>query len=99
MANIDQVKESAGIKFSTEEIEKVEAFKSDFSDLTARLGEIEIEMIIIENQKAQIEQYKETLKAKYIELRESEVKLANELKDKYGDGEFDTTTGIFTPKQ
>jgi len=99
MANIDQVKESAGIKFSTEEIEKVEAFKSDFGDLTARLGEIEIEMIIIENQKAQIEQYKETLKAKYIELRENEVKLANELKDKYGDGEFDTTTGIFTPKQ
>ena len=99
MANIDQVKESVGIKFTSDEIEKVESFKSEFSELTARLGEIEIEMIIIENKKAQIEHYKETLKAKYIELRENEVKLANELKEKYGEGEFDTTSGIFTPKQ
>jgi hypothetical protein len=26
------------------------------------------------------------------------VTLANELKEKYGDGEFDINTGIFTPK-
>ena len=36
MANIDQVKESAGIKFTSDEIEKVESFKSEFSELTAR---------------------------------------------------------------
>jgi len=99
MANANVTKESSGIKFTDDEIKKVEEFKSEFGDLTARLGEIEIEVIILENQSTQLQEYKDTLKAKYIELRESEVTLANELKLKYGEGEFDTQSGIFTPKQ
>jgi len=99
MASVEKVTETATIKFTEEEIKKIEDFKNEFGDLTARFGEIEIETIILENQITQIDEYKTTLKTKYIELRDSELKLANELKDKYGEGEFDTTSGLFTPKQ
>ena len=30
-------------------------------------------------------------------MRASEIKLAGELKEKYGEGEFDINTGVFTP--
>ena len=93
-----KVNETEVIKFTDEEIKQIEAFKNDFSELTASFGEIEIEMMIVDNQKEQIENYKQSLKDKYTTLRESEVKLANELKNKYGEGEFDIMTGIFTPK-
>ena len=41
----------------------------------------------------------EQLQQKYLQLRGDEIKLATELKEKYGDGEFDINTGIFTPKK
>ena len=92
------VKETEIIKFTPEEIKNIETFKNDFGELTATFGEIEIELMIVDKQKEEIEKYKQSLKDKYTALRESEVKLANELKDKYGEGEFDIMTGIFTPK-
>ena len=58
-----------------------------------------IELTLINNQLEQIENYKTQLKNKYMELRDNEIKLAEELKEKYGEGEFDISTGIFTPKQ
>lgn len=97
MAEVKEVKETEVIKFTEEEIEKIGKFRTEFSEVTARLGEVEIELTLIETQKTNIENYKAQLKQKYLELREAEIKLAGELKEKYGEGEFDINTGIFTP--
>ncbi len=32
-------------------------------------------------------------------MRESEISLAKELREKYGEGEFDINTGVFTPRK
>jgi predicted nuclease with TOPRIM domain len=92
-----EVKTNEVIKFEKEEIEKIENFRKEFSEVTARLGEVEIELTLIDTQKTNIENFKAQLKQKYLEMRESEIKLAGELKEKYGEGEFDINTGIFTP--
>ncbi len=92
-----EVKTNEVIKFEKEEIEKIENFKREFSEVTARLGEVEIELTLIDTQKTNIENFKAQLKQKYLEMRESEIKLAGELKEKDGEGEFDINTGIFTP--
>jgi predicted nuclease with TOPRIM domain len=97
MAEVKQVKETEVIKFTEEEIEKIGKFRQEFSEVTARLGEVEIELTLIETQKTNIENFKAQLKQKYLEMRESEIKLAGELKEKYGEGEFDINTGVFTP--
>lgn len=99
MAKAEINKETTVIKFTEEEIGKVQSFKEQFSEVVARLGEVEIEMTLINSQIEQIENYKTQLKNKYMQLRDSEIKLAEELKEKYGEGEFDISTGIFTPKQ
>lgn len=99
MTEATKISEKQVIKFENEEIEKIQKFKTDYADVTAKLGELEIELIIYEQQKKQLDSYKEQLQNTYIQLRQSEIKLANELKEKYGDGEFDINTGIFTPKK
>ena len=99
MAEVNKVGEKIVIKFEKEEIEKIQKFKNDYADVTAKLGEFEIELLVFEQQKKQLDSYKEQLQQKYLQLRGDEVKLANELKEKYGDGEFDINTGIFTPKR
>ena len=99
MAEVNNVGEKTVIKFEKEEIDKIQKFKNDYADVTAKLGELEIELLVFEQQKKQLDSYKEQLQQKYLQLRGDEVKLANELKEKYGDGEFDINTGIFTPKR
>lgn len=98
MAELNQ-KETQKIKFEDEEIKKIQKFRDDFSEITAKLGEVEIELTLIETQLNKINEYKSQLRNKYIQLRESEIKLANELKEKYGEGEFDINTGLFTPNE
>jgi DNA repair exonuclease SbcCD ATPase subunit len=98
MAELNQ-KETQKIKFEDEEIKKIQKFRDDFSEITAKLGEVEIELTLIETQLGKINEYKSQLRNKYIQLRESEIKLANELKEKYGEGEFDINTGLFTPNE
>jgi len=99
MAEVEKITETQGIKFENEEIERIQNFRNEFSEVTAKMGEVEIELIMIETQRTAVEKFKTELKEKYLELRNEEVKLAQELRDKYGDGEFDMNTGMFTPNQ
>lgn len=98
MSKVENLKEKEVVKFTKEEISKVKSFRDDFSLITAKLGEIEIENIILKSQQTNLDNYKAEQESKYVKLREDEIKLAGELKEKYGDGEFDLDTGIFTPQ-
>lgn len=91
------MKETQVIKFTDDEMKQINDFKNKFSEITAQLGEVEVEKILIESQLDSLNEYKSNLKKDYVKLRESEVKLANELKKKYGEGELDVNTGIFKP--
>ena len=95
MAEIKQVSEKRVLKFNEDEMKKVEKFKNDFSDITVKMGEVELELTLLNVRLKNIQQIKDTLKEQYIQLRESEVKLAQELREKYGEGEFDITTGVY----
>ena len=99
MAEVQKVSETEVIKFEELEIQKIQKFKTDFSEITARLGEVEIELTLLDSQIKHIEGIKQSLKEKYIKLRESEVEIAAELRQKYGEGEFDINSGVFTPKK
>jgi esterase/lipase len=97
MAEVKNVKEQEVIKFTEEEVSSIKKFREDFSQITARLGEIEIEGIILKSQQDKLSEMKSEVESNYKQLRADEIKLAGELKEKYGDGEFDLETGIFTP--
>jgi|TARA_R100001480_G_C4672124_1_gene173671 chromosome segregation ATPase len=99
MSDVKNVSEKRVIKFSDDELKKIENFKNNLSDIVARLGEVEIELTLLDSQVKTVQSVKDKLKTEYIQLRESEVKLAEELREKYGEGEFDITTGVFTPKK
>ena len=97
MAEVKNVKEQEVIKFTEEEVSSIKKFREDFSQITARSGEIEIEGIILKSQQDKLSEMKSKVESNYKQLRADEIKLAGELKEKYGDGEFDLETGIFTP--
>jgi len=99
MSEVKKVSETQVVKFNDGEMKRIEKFKDEFSHITAKLGEAEIELTLLNTQTQSVEGVKDKLKQDYIELRKSEIKLAEELREKYGEGEFDINTGIFTPKK
>jgi hypothetical protein len=64
MAEVKNVGETTVIKFEQTEIDKIQNFKNDYADVTAKLGELEIELLIYEEQKKQLDSYKESTSTK-----------------------------------
>ena len=58
MAEVKNVKEQEVIKFTEEEISSIKGFRDNFSQITARLGEIEIENIILKSQQSTLDKLK-----------------------------------------
>ena len=97
MAEVKEINEKQVTKIDEKDIERVKKFRGDFADVTAKLGEIEVELlnaeIILEN----INNVKDELQTKFSTLRGEEANLTTEFKEKYGNGEFNIEEGTFTP--
>ena len=75
---------------SEEELITIQNLKEKFTEITTFLGNLEMQILNLELEKDNI---KEELKS----LKVQEVSLAEELKNKYGDGNISLETGEFTP--
>jgi|TARA_B100000035_G_scaffold10361_1_gene8808 chromosome segregation ATPase len=86
-------------EFSQEEKNKIENIQTKVLQITARLGEIEIDVNTLETQFSNLKDEKINLMKSYSELRVEEQTLAGELREKYGEGTYDITTNQFTPNK
>ena len=97
MAEVKNIVEKQVVKIEEKDIERVKKFRSDFAEVTAKLGEVEVELInammIVDNIKMAKDNFVNTFK----QLRTDEVSLTKEFNEKYGTGEFDIENGTFTP--
>ena len=86
-------------EFSQEEKSKIENIQTKVLQITARLGEIEIDVNTLETQFSNLKDEKINLMKSYSELRVEEQTLAGELREKYGEGTYDIKTNQFTPNK
>jgi predicted transcriptional regulator len=82
------------IKFTEDEVKEINQLRFDVGAVFTQLGQIQIEK---RKRLEELEQNEESILAKYTELVAKEETLFKELNEKYGDGDYDPTTGIFTP--
>ena len=83
------------IKFTEEEIQKINQLRQDVSNVFYQLGQISIEKKKLIDE---VTENEKELFQKHTELIEFEQTLFKELNQKYGDGDYDPITGVFTPK-
>jgi len=72
-----------------EELNAIKTLRQKAADLTATLGQIEMQILALSLDK-------EAIKDIFIELRTEEQTLTKQIKEKYGDGQFSLETGEFT---
>jgi hypothetical protein len=87
------------IKFTQEELDSLSNLRNSFSQLELGFGKLEVARIQAEQRMEQIEDEKLRLETQYSEVKKQEQNLVVTLNEKYGDGNLNPETGVFTPNE
>ena len=90
-------KKSKEVKFTQEELNSIEQLKNNYSSITNALGNLEISRIQTEKRLDMLSNEKLRLETQYEQIIQEENNLINTLTEKYGHGNLDINTGVFTP--
>ena len=85
------------IKFTKDELKSLTEVKSGYDNIQVSLGRLEILRILTENKLEQLSNERLRLETQYSNLINDEKVLLDELNEKYGPGNLDPDTGVFTP--
>ena len=85
------------IKFTKDEIKSLNELKAGYDNIQLSLGRLEVIRIQTENKLEQISNERLRLETQYSNLVNDEKVLLDELNEKYGPGNLDPDSGVFTP--
>lgn len=84
-------------KITQEEQNFVQKLQETYSELTIKLGQLNMEKHDLENTLNELKELEKDLLNQYTVARKSEQDFINSLSDKYGDGSLNLETGEFLP--
>ena len=85
------------IKFTEDEMTSLKQLQEDYTTKQEQLGQISVQRILLNQQIDSLQQRQEQLEKEYVEVQHREQGLVKTLNDKYGQGQLDPNTGVFTP--
>ena len=83
--------------FDQTDIEQVKELQGSYATTTAQIGQVEVELHLLEKRLRQIQDMRVNLFNTYEELQSKEQDLVKSLNEKYGDGVLDLDSGTFIP--
>jgi len=83
--------------FDQTDIEQVKELQGSYATTTAQIGQVEVELHLLEKRLRQIQEMRINLFNTYEELQSKEQDLVKSLNEKYGDGVLDLDSGTFIP--
>ena len=78
------------VKFTEDELKSLQDLQNSYVNVTQALGQAEVQSILLQQRKGD-------LSAQYSSLQEREREIVQQLNEKYGPGQLDPQTGVFTP--
>ena len=85
------------IKFSEEELKSLSELSQGYQNIQSAFGQLRVQKILLEQQKESLEEAEVKMEADYAENQQKERDLVKELNEKYGPGQLDPQSGVFTP--
>ena len=85
------------IKFTDEELKSLQELSQNYQNIQASFGQMKVQKILNQQQADALEEAEVKMDADYKDIQDSERKLVEELNEKYGPGQLDPQTGVFTP--
>jgi len=99
MAEETKVVESTDteMKFSDEELQSLQGLQSGYQEKQTMLGQLSVQRILLNQQSEALELRQDELETEYRTVQQEERDLVQRLNEKYGPGQLDPQTGVFTP--
>ena len=85
------------IKFSEEELKSLQELSQSYQNIQASFGQMKVQKILNQQQADALDEAEVKMDADYKDIQDNERKLVEELNKKYGPGQLDPQTGVFTP--
>ena len=84
-------------KFSEEELKSLQDLQNSYQGKQLQFGQLRVQRLLVQQQLDVIDDTEAKLEVEYGEVQETERKLVADLNKKYGPGNLDPATGVFTP--
>ncbi len=97
MADKAKVVESSEMKFTEEELQSLQDLQNDYQEKQVNLGQLSVQRILLNQQVEAIEARQVELESEYEAVQQQERDIVQKLNEKYGPGQLDPQTGVFTP--
>jgi len=97
MADEAKVVESSEMKFTDEELQSLQDLQNGYQEKQANLGQLSVQRILLNQQMEALEARQVELESEYEAVQQQERDLVQKLNEKYGPGQLDPQTGVFTP--
>jgi len=78
-----------------DELKSVEELRSSSTDLIFQFGQVEMEIIMLQDRLKELTTHKDSLQTRYKELQEKEATLVDQFNTKYGAGTLNIENGEF----
>jgi len=85
------------IKFTDEELKSLQDLSQSYQNIQASFGQLKVQKILNQQQSEALEEAEVKMDADYKEIQDKERELVQQLNEKYGPGQLDPQTGVFTP--
>ena len=85
------------IKFTDEELKSLQELSQNYQNIQASFGQIKVQKILNQQQADALEEAEVKMDADYKDMQDKERELVEQLNEKYGPGQLDPQTGVFTP--
>ena len=89
---------SEEVKFTEEEMNQIKELQKGYVNLQNALGQLSVSRIRLEQQLNDLDTAEENIKSQFTENQTKESNFVDGINKKYGDGNLDINTGVFTPR-
>ena len=85
------------VKFTEEELKGLQDLQQGYQQKQLQFGQVKVQRLLVQQQLDAIDNAEAQLEADYSKVQEQEKTLVEGLNKKYGPGQLDPATGVFTP--
>lgn len=84
-------------KITDDELSQIKNIQEKYAEITAVIGQLEVQKELLNREKLRLDNEIISQWSNYDTTQSTEQSISISLKEKYGEGSLDVTTGIFTP--
>tara|TARA_B100000927_G_scaffold267610_1_gene241820 strand:- start:428 stop:706 length:279 start_codon:yes stop_codon:yes gene_type:complete len=90
---------SEQIKFTDEEMKTLRGLQDSYTEKQSELGQLSVQRILLNQQLDALDERQTFLENEYKKIQQRETDFVKTLNNKYGQGQLDPDTGVFTPNK